>query len=97
MVGVDVGIFEALNESKEPLSAATLAQKTGTAPELLGSKRMMAKKLSSWLSLGRILRFLAAEGLVKDTSKDHFTSNSTTSALADKSYQGAIIHLYELL
>jgi demethylsterigmatocystin 6-O-methyltransferase len=35
-VGVDVGIFEALNESKEPLSVTTLAQKTGAAPELLG-------------------------------------------------------------
>jgi demethylsterigmatocystin 6-O-methyltransferase len=35
-VGVDVGIFEALNESREPLNVATLAQKTGAAPELLG-------------------------------------------------------------
>jgi hypothetical protein len=35
-VGIDVGIFEALNESKEPLSVAIIAQKTGAAPELLG-------------------------------------------------------------
>jgi hypothetical protein len=35
-VGVDVGIFEALNESREPLSVATLAQKTSASPELLG-------------------------------------------------------------
>jgi len=37
-IGVDLGIFDAINENKEPLSVATLAQKTGAAPELLGMK-----------------------------------------------------------
>jgi demethylsterigmatocystin 6-O-methyltransferase len=37
-IGVDLGIFEALHESKEPLSVAALAEKTGAAPELLGMK-----------------------------------------------------------
>lgn len=35
-IGVDLGIFDALNETKEPLSVVTLAEKTGAAPELLG-------------------------------------------------------------
>jgi hypothetical protein len=35
-VGIDAGIFEALNESKEPLSVVILAQKTGASRELLG-------------------------------------------------------------
>jgi hypothetical protein len=39
--GVNLGIFEALNESKEPLSVTTLAQKTGAAPKILGEKRIM--------------------------------------------------------
>lgn len=37
-IGVDLGIFEAIDESKEPVSVAALAEKTGAAPELLGMK-----------------------------------------------------------
>jgi hypothetical protein len=35
-VGVDLGIFDAIIENKEPLSVAALALKTKAAEELLG-------------------------------------------------------------
>jgi len=35
-IAVDLGIFDAIHASKEPLSVTELAQKTGAAPELLG-------------------------------------------------------------
>lgn len=35
-VGIDLGIFNALKESKDPVSLDTLAQKNGASPELLG-------------------------------------------------------------
>jgi len=35
-IGIDLGIFDAINESKEPTSLEALAEKTGAAPELLG-------------------------------------------------------------
>ncbi|PCG99020.1 O-methyltransferase, family 2 [Penicillium occitanis (nom. inval.)] len=80
-IGVDLGIFDALNETKEPLSVVTLAEKTGAAPELLG----------------RILRALASYGQIKETSKDHFTSNSITAVLADRGYQGGIHHFFDTI
>ncbi|PMD49097.1 S-adenosyl-L-methionine-dependent methyltransferase [Hyaloscypha variabilis F] len=79
-IGVDLGIFEALHESKEPFSVAALAEKTGAAPELLG----------------RILRYLASIGQIKETSKDHFSSSTTTAVLADRNYQGGIHHLQDI-
>lgn len=35
-VGIDLGIFEALQENKEPVSLNTLVHKTNASPELLG-------------------------------------------------------------
>ncbi|KAF3397379.1 Demethylsterigmatocystin 6-O-methyltransferase [Talaromyces pinophilus] len=80
-IGVALGIFDALNETKEPLSVVTLAEKTGAAPELLG----------------RILRALASYGQIKETTKDHFTSNSITAVLADRGYQGGIHHFFDTI
>ncbi|KAF7924948.1 uncharacterized protein EAE98_007036 [Botrytis deweyae] len=78
-IGVDLGIFNAIQESKDPISVETLALKTKAAPELLG----------------RILRYLASVGQIKETSKDHFSSSSTTPVLADKNYQGGIHHFFD--
>jgi hypothetical protein len=37
-IAIDLGIFDAINESEAPLSVVQLAAKTGAAPELLGKK-----------------------------------------------------------
>ncbi|KAF7950184.1 hypothetical protein EAE96_007475 [Botrytis aclada] len=78
-IGVDLGIFDAIQKSKDPISVETLALKTNAAPELLG----------------RILRHLASVGQIKQTSKDHFSSSSTTLVLADKNYQGGVHHFFD--
>lgn len=93
-IAIDLGIFEAINESKAPLNVEQLAAKTGAAPELLGKSRNMAPhRLENWSCAGRILRYLASEGQIKETSKDHFGSSSITPVLAEKNYQGGIRHL----
>ncbi|TEY71677.1 hypothetical protein BOTCAL_0088g00090 [Botryotinia calthae] len=78
-IGVDLGIFDAIQESKDPISVEALVLKTNAAPKLLG----------------RILRYLESVGQIKETSKDHFSSSSTTPFLADKNYQGGIHHFFD--
>lgn len=94
-IGVDLGIFDAIQESKDPISVETLALKTNAASELLGMNIHFPKtlKISILTSQGRILRYLASVGQIKETSKEHFSSSSTTPFLADKNYQGGIHHL----
>jgi demethylsterigmatocystin 6-O-methyltransferase len=41
-IAIDLGIFEAINESESPLNVVQLAAKTGAAPELLGKNRNIA-------------------------------------------------------
>ncbi|CAG8982199.1 hypothetical protein HYALB_00003635 [Hymenoscyphus albidus] len=86
-IGVDLGIFSALHESKQPLSVEALARKNGAAPELLDSPRLTSE--------GRNLRYLASVGQIKETSKDHFSSSSITATLADDNYQGGIHHFFD--
>ncbi|THV52662.1 hypothetical protein BGAL_0073g00370 [Botrytis galanthina] len=96
-IGVDLGIFDAIQESKDPISVETLALKTNAAPELLGMNIHFPKtlKISSLTSQGRILRYLASVGQIKETSKGHFSSSSTAPFLADKNYQGGIHHFFD--
>ncbi|KAF7891941.1 hypothetical protein EAF00_008243 [Botryotinia globosa] len=95
-IGVNLGIFDAIQESKDPISIETLALKTNAAPELLSKKIRSPKtiKISSLTSQGRILRYLASVGQIKEISKDYFSSSSTTSFLANKNYQGGIHHFF---
>lgn len=44
------------------------------------------------LLLGRIMRYLASVRMVTETSKDQFTSNNATKALADPSIEGSIYY-----
>ncbi|OKL58856.1 hypothetical protein UA08_05692 [Talaromyces atroroseus] len=44
--GIELGIFAALNEAKEPLSIATLTQKSRSAPEILSM--MIEIKRFTW-------------------------------------------------
>jgi hypothetical protein len=37
-IAIDLGIFDAINESEASLSVVQLAAKTGAAPELVGKK-----------------------------------------------------------
>jgi len=75
-LGIDLGIFNALASSEEPLSLETLAKPSNAAPELLA----------------RILRYLASVGMLKETAKDKFAANNITKFLSHPGYQGSIYH-----
>jgi hypothetical protein len=39
-VGIDLGIFEALKATQQPLSVDELAEKSGASPKLLGTSKV---------------------------------------------------------
>ncbi len=45
------------------------------------------------LLLGRIMRYLASIRMVVETSKDHFTGNNASKALAVPSIEGSINYM----
>ncbi|KAJ5729745.1 uncharacterized protein N7483_004253 [Penicillium malachiteum] len=70
-VGLDLNLFNILVESQTPLTIAQLCDRTGAASDLLG----------------RILRYLASVGAVKETGEDTFTANNTIKHLIQTKYQ----------
>lgn len=41
---------------------------------------------------GRILRYLASVGMLKESSKDTYSANNITRVLSDENYQAGIYH-----
>ncbi|KAK9329117.1 S-adenosyl-L-methionine-dependent methyltransferase [Lipomyces starkeyi] len=78
-VGCDLNLFNILAESPTPLTVEALSQTTGTAPTLLG----------------RILRYLASNGVIKETDKDTFTKNSITETFTLPGFAGGIYHYHD--
>lgn len=75
-IGCDLGVFKTLAGSDGALGVEKLAERCGADP----------------LLLSRIMRYLASNRLVVETSKDHFTGNKATQALADPRIEGALYH-----
>ncbi|RAL03139.1 S-adenosyl-L-methionine-dependent methyltransferase [Aspergillus ibericus CBS 121593] len=75
-VGLDLKLFNILSESKEPLTTEQLVAKTNAAPILLG----------------RILRYLASVGTIRETGINTFTANNITHSLTIPGIQSAIYH-----
>ncbi|KAL2831007.1 hypothetical protein BJY01DRAFT_254425 [Aspergillus pseudoustus] len=78
-VGIDLNIFNILSESKGPLTIDQLAENTGAAPTLLG----------------RILRYLAAAGTIKETGRDTFTAKNITTHLSGARVLSTLYHNVE--
>jgi demethylsterigmatocystin 6-O-methyltransferase len=91
-IGVDLQIFNTLKKSEKPLTLTQLAEKSGAAPELLGTKIGIFGYISLMTAV-RILRTQAAFNLIKETGKDEFAANRLTSILADENVSGAIEQL----
>ena len=79
-VGFDLNIFKTLDQASEPLSVDQLARPFGADP----------------LLISRIARYLGANGLIEETSKDHYLGNKQTSLLADPVVQGALYHVFNV-
>ncbi|KAJ6014396.1 hypothetical protein N7540_008987 [Penicillium herquei] len=75
-IGLDLNLFNILVESQTPLTIAQLCDQTGAASDLLG----------------RILRYLASVGAIKETGEDTFTANNITKHLTP-----ALLELPEFL
>ncbi|GKT46890.1 O-methyltransferase lepI [Colletotrichum spaethianum] len=75
-LGADVSLFTTLAESKEPLTVNYLGEKLNVSPDLLG----------------RVLRFLASVGTVKETAVDTFAPDKTSHAMASLGL-GSGVHL----
>ena len=73
-VGCDLVVFKTLSESKKPLSVKELAEPSDADPVLLS----------------RILKYLAANRMISETTQDHFHHTGATKALADPRIEGAI-------
>ncbi|KAL5044826.1 hypothetical protein BDW71DRAFT_185431 [Aspergillus fruticulosus] len=80
-VGISLKLFEILSEAQVPLTVDELAAKTGAALTLLG----------------RILRYLAAAGTIKETGPGTFAANNITRHLSDPGVQSAVYHNIETI
>ncbi|KAI5863833.1 S-adenosyl-L-methionine-dependent methyltransferase [Durotheca rogersii] len=80
-IGEDLNLFQILDKSEEPLSVADLAAQTKAEPAFLG----------------RILRYLAATGMVRETGADLFAASAVTRTLALPGYRGAVYHFFDNL
>ncbi|KAJ0421350.1 S-adenosyl-L-methionine-dependent methyltransferase [Aspergillus carlsbadensis] len=78
-VGIGLNVFNILTESEGPLTVDQLAERTGAAPTLLG----------------RVLRYLASAGTIKETGRDTFTANNITTHLSNRGVQSAVYHNVE--
>ena len=79
-VGFDLNIFKTLSESSEPVSVEQIAKPFDADPILIS----------------RIVRYLGANGLIEETSQDHYIGNSQTKLLADPVVQGALYHVFNV-
>lgn len=94
-IGIDLKLFDLLSASTEPLTVEQLRQKTGAAPVFLGlSKTRLERHFSILIGItGRMLRYLASIGMIKEVETDKFTSTNITDALAIPGNQAGVHHM----
>lgn len=79
-IGIDLGIFEALCESKTPVKLDELATRTKADRKLLG----------------RVMRYLSSQGICKETGIDEFAASNVSRTWTIPGYQGAVRFYTEL-
>ncbi|KUJ18479.1 O-methyl transferase B [Mollisia scopiformis] len=77
-IGIDLGLFVYLAESKSPLFAEQIAQTTGADIQLLN----------------RVLRYLSAIDALDEVSKNSYRANHITQNLAQKVTEAGIRHYF---
>ncbi|KAI9791597.1 MAG: hypothetical protein M1816_003683 [Peltula sp. TS41687] len=78
---VDLNLFERLDKVSEPLSVDTLAKQTNADP----------------LLLGRLLRYLASVGIIKEASEDHYAANKVSHIFTEQGVRGGVINNFDNL
>ncbi|KAL2850273.1 S-adenosyl-L-methionine-dependent methyltransferase [Aspergillus pseudoustus] len=79
-IAIDLDIFRTLKESESPVSLAQLAEKTGAASGLLA----------------RILRFLAAFRLVRETGPQEYTNSALTDVFCNPSASAMVSYFFDV-
>lgn len=73
-MGFQLGIFKTLTAAKIPMSVVELSKPTGSDPKFVG----------------RVTRYLAAHGMIKETAKQTYAATKATETLADEAFVGAM-------
>ncbi|KAJ5347653.1 Winged helix-turn-helix transcription repressor DNA-binding [Penicillium brevicompactum] len=78
-VGADMGLFSLLASNKTPLKVDRIAELTTASPQLLE----------------RVLRYLAATSIIKETGVNEYTATKLTYVLADPKGEAMIYHGFD--
>ncbi|CAG8050321.1 unnamed protein product [Penicillium salamii] len=78
-VGADIGLFGLLAKSDTPLKVDRIAESTNASPQLLE----------------RVLRYLAATNVIKESAANEYTANMLTHVLADPKGEAMIYHGFD--
>lgn len=98
-IGKDLKLFNLLNESPDSLTAKQVAEKCGTAENLMSKFNTVPKfapPSTETLRVARLLRYLGSVGIVKETGPSIYTASTITKALATRGWQGAVHHYFDL-
>ncbi|KAJ6782143.1 hypothetical protein PWT90_07435 [Aphanocladium album] len=79
--GCDLGLFNHIVDSVQPLSSAALADRCGASP----------------LLLGRLLRYMASVDVVREVAPDTYSATTTTRTLASRDWQSAVFHNFDVI
>ncbi|KAI8949783.1 S-adenosyl-L-methionine-dependent methyltransferase [Xylaria longipes] len=86
-IGADLGVFKILKESEQPLSTMALSEATNAAP--------LNTHIANGWCVGRLLRYLASVGMIREVARDSFAANAITKTLAQSGYEGGIRHFFD--
>lgn len=79
-IGTSLSVFATLCSSQTPVLLSSLSATTGADPK----------------TLSRLLRAMAAFGLIEHDSSESFSANRTTFVLANEHVSGALAHCYDI-
>lgn len=85
-------MFQSLAQHNGSLSVKDLAEKSGASYELLGKMPDTPSVHGTNISLERVLRYLASNGLMENAEPDRFHANKATHVFADPMAKAGLYH-----
>lgn len=88
--GCDLGIFKEIVDHGKPVSSEELANPSAASPLLLSLQNMLNLATTILtVTPGRLLRYLAAFDVIRETAPDTNTASDTTRVLAQPEWRSA--------
>lgn len=94
-IGADLGLFKLLAQNEHPLQVEAIAKLTSSSSELLGTKFPAVNIFSMLIEIDvieRLLRYLAAANIIKETGTNEYTASAVTHVMADPKGEAMIYH-----